>query len=150
MSARLRPRFWELPLEALSQPEWEALCDGCGRCCLMKIEYEEPTEILYTRVACKLLDHATCRCRDYANRKAHVPDCVVLTPETIGRIAYWMPATCAYRLRHEGKPLPDWHPLLTGDPSSVVAAGISMAGKVVDEADVSEDELEDFVIEELC
>lgn len=149
MADDLRRRFWELPLADLTVAEWEALCDGCGRCCLLKIEYENPTEILYTNVGCKLLDGATCRCSDYANRKAHVPDCIVLTRNNIGEIAYWMPATCAYRLRHEGQPLADWHPLLSGDPHSVVEAGISMAGRVVAEAGVDEDDLEDHVIEDM-
>ena len=149
MAAGLRDRFWEMPLEALTGDEWEALCDGCGRCCLLKIEYEHPTEILYTNVGCKLLDGATCRCTNYPERKAHVPDCIVLNRNNIGEIAYWMPSTCAYRLRHEGKPLEAWHPLISGDPQSVLDAGISMAGRVVAEAGVDEDDLEDYVIEDM-
>lgn len=144
---RLRARFWELPLGDLNHNEWEALCDGCGRCCLRKLEDAETGEVAYTRVACRLLDCATAQCCDYANRFARVPDCIDLTPGTIAENAYWMPQSCAYRLRFEGKPLPAWHPLLTGRADTVVEAGISMAGRVISESGVDEDDLEDHVIE---
>ncbi len=143
-----RPEFWsKQPLDALTRPEWEALCDGCGRCCLLKLEDEDSNEIAYTNVACRLFDDQACRCGQYALRKQMVAGCVVLTPENIERHAYWMPETCAYRLRFEGKPLYDWHPLISGDPDSVHRAGISMRGKVVAEYDVDEEDLEDYVIE---
>ncbi|MFN3586255.1 MAG: YcgN family cysteine cluster protein [Moraxellaceae bacterium] len=129
----------------LTPAEWEALCDGCGRCCLHKLEYEDTGEIAYTRVACKLLDLASARCSDYAGRRRHVPDCVRLTPDTLGEIN-WLPATCAYRRLHEGRGLPRWHPLLTGDPESVVRARISVRGRVLPETAVDEDDLDEHVI----
>ncbi|RMD46563.1 MAG: YcgN family cysteine cluster protein, partial [Alphaproteobacteria bacterium] len=121
----MRPRFWELPLEQLTPDEWEALCDGCGLCCLHKLEDADTGEIVWTRVGCRLLDPETCRCGNYALRKTLVPDCVVLTRRNIAEIAYWMPPSCAYRLRHEGRPLPSWHPLVSGDPGSVHREGPS-------------------------
>jgi uncharacterized cysteine cluster protein YcgN (CxxCxxCC family) len=130
----LRDRFWELPLAALTRPEWEALCDGCGRCCLHKIEDADTGEIIDTNVACRLLDTATARCSDYRGRKAFVPDCLRLTPAIVASVA-WLPATCAYRLRQEGKPLYDWHPLISGDPASVQRARVSVVGRVVSEID---------------
>lgn len=145
----MRPRFWEEPLNTLSGPEWEALCDGCGKCCLNKIEFEDTNELAFTRVACKLLDGQACRCSSYANRHEFVPDCVVLTPAKIAQIAWWLPATCAYRLRHEGRPLFDWHHLISGDPESVHAAGASVRGWTVSELTVSEDDWEDHIIEDL-
>jgi uncharacterized protein len=111
-SPPLRPRFWErIPLRNLTPAEWEALCDGCGKCCLNKLEDADTGEVAFTRVACRLLDGESCRCGNYAIRKTLVPECVVLTPANIAEIAYWMPRTCAYRLLWEGKPLADWHPL---------------------------------------
>ena len=107
----LRDRFWErVPLQNLAPREWEALCDGCGKCCLNKLEDEDTSEVAFTRVACRLLDDTTCRCAHYEKRKVFVSECVVLTPQNIGKSAYWMPQTCAYRLLHEGKALHDWHP----------------------------------------
>ncbi|MFB2593881.1 YcgN family cysteine cluster protein [Paracoccus sp. p4-l81] len=150
MTTLLRPRFWERPLTQLTAPEWEALCDGCGKCCLNKIEYEDTGEVEYTRVACRLLDDATCRCSQYPIRHQFVPDCIRITPKTIARVAYWMPATCAYRLRHEGRDLPDWHPLITGDPGSVHAAGMSMQGRTVPEYEVAEDDWDQYIIEDLA
>ncbi len=144
---RLRPRFWDLPLTALTPPEWEALCDGCGKCCLNKLEDEDTGEVAFTRVACRLLDGESCRCAQYPIRKQFVPECVVLTPKTIAKVAYWLPSTCAYKLLHEGAPLPEWHPLLTGDPESVHAAGQSVRGRTVPEFEVPEDEWEDYIIE---
>jgi len=145
----LRAKYWEtVPLAKMSPEEWEALCDGCGKCCLNKIEYEDTGEVDYTRVACKLLDGDTCRCSNYANRRKYVPDCVQLSPETIPKVAYWLPRTCAYRLLHQGDPLPDWHPLITGDPESTHRAGVSVRGWTVPEYEVHEDDWEDYVIEE--
>ena len=128
----LRPQFWELPLEALDQREWEALCDGCGRCCLHKIEDEDTGAIAETNVACTLLDTGTARCRDYANRKAFVPDCLRLTLKILDTVE-WLPETCAYRRRAAGQPLPDWHYLRSGDREAVARAGVSVAGRVVSE-----------------
>lgn len=130
---RLRDQFWALPLDALNRAEWEALCDGCGQCCLHKAEDEDSGAIYPTNVACKLLDITSCRCSDYAHRKAQVPDCVRLTPRLAASLA-WLPATCAYRLRAHGAPLPEWHPLISGDPDTVHRAGVSVRGKAIPEA----------------
>jgi uncharacterized cysteine cluster protein YcgN (CxxCxxCC family) len=122
--------FWrDTPLEAMSVEQWESLCDGCGRCCLVKLEDEESGRIHATDVGCRLFDAGTCRCRDYANRTTAVPDCVGLTPEVV-RTLRWLPPTCGYRLVAEGQDLPWWHPLVSGTPDTVREAGISVAGKV--------------------
>ncbi len=128
----LRERFWELPLDALGREEWEALCDGCGRCCLHKIEDEDTGEIAETNVACRLLDPATARCTNYRHRKALVPDCLRLTLALVCDVP-WLPETCAYRRRAEDRALPSWHPLLSGDPDGALHAGVSAAGRVVSE-----------------
>jgi len=132
--APLRPRFWELPLGDLDRAEWEALCDGCGRCCLHKIEDADTGEISDTNVACRLLDIRTARCSDYRNRKAFVPDCMRLTFRLVQEVN-WLPRSCAYRLRAEDKPLPSWHYLISGDRDTVRQAGISVIGRVVSETD---------------
>ncbi|GMU46876.1 MAG: YcgN family cysteine cluster protein [Pseudomonadales bacterium] len=125
--------FWETKaLAELDAEEWERLCDRCGRCCLLKLEDTASGQVAYTAVACKLLDIERVRCTDYARRRQRVADCLALDADLAAAIA-WLPATCAYRLRAEGKPLPDWHPLVSGDPRSVRAAGISIAGRVVSE-----------------
>lgn len=145
----LAPRFWERKsLPQMSQAEWEALCDGCGKCCLNKLEDEDSGQVALTRVACRLLDDATCRCAHYETRHQFVPDCIVLKPSNIESHLYWMPQTCAYRLRHLGLPLPDWHPLVSGSPQSVHDAGVSVQGTTVSEFDVADDEWEDYIIDE--
>lgn len=145
----LRPRFWErVPMKKLTPREWEALCDGCGKCCLNKLEDADTGEVVFTRIACRLLDDTTCRCANYDCRKSIVPECVVLTPKNIAEIAYWMPASCAYRLVWEGRPLHDWHPLVSGDPDSVHRAGRSVQGWTIPEFDVPVEDWEDHVIEE--
>ncbi|MDN2566543.1 YcgN family cysteine cluster protein [Aquibium sp. A9E412] len=122
--------FWKTkPLAAMSAAEWEALCDGCGKCCLAKLEDEDTGEIHWTSVACRLFDAGLCRCTDYANRLERVPDCVRLTPDNVATIA-WLPATCAYRLVAEGRDLPAWHPLVSGRADSVHEAGVSIRGRV--------------------
>ncbi len=127
-------RFWEtLPLEAMSRPQWESLCDRCGRCCLHKLRDDDDT-IHFTDVACRLLDPDTAECADYARRARIVPDCVRLTPDALSDID-WLPPSCAYRLVKEGKPLPAWHPLLSGDEDSVARAGASVRGRVISERD---------------
>ena len=130
----LRDNFWELPIGELSQAEWEALCDGCGRCCLHKIEDADTGEIEDTNVACKLLDRETARCTDYRNRKSFVPDCMQLTLKIIDDVA-WLPSTCAYRRRAEDLPLPDWHYLISGDTEAVKQAGVSVSGRVICESE---------------
>ncbi len=145
----LAPRYWERkPLERLSRKEWEALCDGCGKCCLNKLEDEETGHVALTRVACRLLDDATCRCVQYDIRHQFVPECITLKPGNLESHAHWMPATCAYRLLWEGKPLYDWHPLISGTPESVHAAGVSVRGWTIPEFETPEDEWEDHTIEE--
>ncbi len=132
MSLAAKP-FWEAkPLAAMTRGEWESLCDGCGRCCLVRFEDEETGQVIPTRVACRLLDCSTGLCRDYARRRRHVPECIKLTPGAIEGLP-WMPASCAYRRLHEGRGLPDWHPLVTGDPDGARRAGVSVAGQVVSE-----------------
>ena len=148
--AKLRDRYWEhVPLKKMTTPEWEALCDGCGKCCLNKIEYEDTGEVEFTRVACRLLDGTSCRCSSYDNRHQFVPECVRLNPKTLAKVAYWLPKTCAYKLLHDGNPLPDWHPLVTGDPESTHAAGMSVRGWTVPEFEVDEEDWDQYVIEEL-
>lgn len=145
----LRDKFWEtVPPHKMTAPEWEALCDGCGKCCLNKIEYEDTGEVEYTRVACRLLDGATCRCGNYERRFTYVPECVRLNPKTLPKVAYWLPVSCAYKLLHQGNPLPNWHPLITGDPESVHAAGQSVRGITVSEAAVDEDDWDDYLLEQ--
>lgn len=122
--------FWKTKsLGEMNAKEWESLCDGCGRCCLIKLEDEDTREYYFTDVACRLFDVGLCRCRDYANRDREVPDCVRLTPENVGGLG-WMPPSCAYRLLAEGRDLPDWHPLVTGRAESTAEAGASVAGRI--------------------
>jgi uncharacterized cysteine cluster protein YcgN (CxxCxxCC family) len=139
-------RFWEeLPLEALDRAQWEALCDGCGKCCVHKLEDDVTGELFPTNVACKLLDRHSGRCSNYRHRRAFVSECVRLTPKLAGTLE-WLPDTCAYRLRAEGKPLADWHPLNSGDPESVHRAGMSVRGWTISE--VYAGELEDHILED--
>jgi len=145
---KLRPTFWEsVPLNKMTDDEWEALCDGCGRCCLNKLEDPDTGHVALTRIACRLLDNESCRCAQYDIRHQFVPECIRMTSETIAKHAYWLPNTCAYKLLHEGKKLPDWHTLLTGTEQSVHAAGISVQGWSIPEFEVPEDEWEDHIVE---
>lgn len=138
--------FWyQKRLQDMTQEEFEAVCDGCGKCCLHKLEDEDTGDVYYTKVACRFLEASSCRCQTYPTRKQAVPDCVVLTPDTVAD-TWWLPETCAYKLLDQGLPLFDWHPLVSGDPDSVHKAGMSVANKVVAEADVNLDDLEDYVI----
>lgn len=121
--------FWKTKtLAEMNEAEWESLCDGCGRCCVISIEFEDTNEIAWTDISCRLFDTNTCRCSDYGNRKKRVRDCVKLTPENVGSLD-WMPPTCAYRLLNDGKDLHWWHPLVSGDPETVHSAGASARGK---------------------
>ena len=135
MSAR---PFWQVkPLAEMSVAVWESLCDGCGLCCLVRFEDEATGEVTPTRVACRLFDPHACRCRDYARRREQVPDCIKLTPGNLSALP-WMPKSCAYRRLNEGRGLAPWHPLVSGDPESVHAAGVSIRDQTI-----SEDSLDD-------
>ena len=131
------PPFWEKPLDQLSRPEWESLCDGCGKCCLHKVEDADTGEVFPTNVACKLLDRHSGLCSSYRGRHAFVPDCIRLTAGNLGKLG-WLPTTCAYRLRGEGKPLPEWHYLVSGDREAVHRAGVSVRGWTIGEADAGD------------
>ena len=140
--------FWELkPLTAMSHAEWESLCDGCGQCCLIKVEDEDTGGIYLTRLGCKLLDTTSCRCRDYQRRKKRVPDCISIGPDDISRLS-WLPATCAYRSLAEGRGLEWWHPLVSGDPETVHAAGISVRGWARSEKGVKPSAIARYIIGE--
>jgi len=138
--------FWERKtLVEMTAAEWEALCDGCGRCCMVKLEDVDTGERLDTRLACRLLDIGACRCTDYDHRHARVPDCVQLTPET-ARSLDWLPPTCAYRLVADGKPLHWWHPLVSGDPETVHQAGISVRHIAVSETKAAGRDYQDYAL----
>ena len=138
------PLFWQTKtLAEMNKREWEALCDGCARCCLNKLENEGTGEIQFTDVACRLLDTDACRCVSYDDRKRFVPDCQILNPKNVKRLS-WLPSTCAYRLIDEGKDLFWWHPLVSGDPETVHQAAVSVRGRVVSERDT--DDLEGRVV----
>lgn len=145
--------FWRRKtLAEMTEAEWESLCDGCGRCCLVKLEEEVAPEraadasVYFTDLGCRLLDTDGCRCRDYANRSSLVSDCVRLTPGVVAEIG-WLPPTCAYRRLDEGRDLAWWHPLVSGDPETVHAAGISVRGRVLlSEDDVPEEHYEDHIV----
>lgn len=134
-----RPFWRHKSLEQMTVPEWESLCDGCGLCCLIRFEDEDTGEVIPTRVHCQLFDPAKCQCSDYANRRATVPDCIKLTPHNIEALQ-WMPRSCAYRRLYEGKDLPAWHPLVTGDMDSTHKAGISIKDQTLSERIFSEAE----------
>ncbi|MBV8238201.1 MAG: YcgN family cysteine cluster protein [Sphingomonas sp.] len=131
-------RFWEdTPLDKLDRAQWEALCDGCGKCCIHKLEDEETGELIPTNVACRLLDRGAGRCSDYRHRHAYVSECVRLNARNVHEID-WLPSTCAYRLRAAGEPLPEWHYLVCGDPEAVHRAGQSTRGWTISEDDAGD------------
>ena len=143
----LEPEFWKKKtLEELTAEEWEALCDGCGKCCLFKLIAPEEEKVRFTNVTCRYMDLQTCRCTDYQHRHENVPECLIVTPE-LAREANWLPKTCAYRLVAHGEDLPWWHPLRSGNVKSVILAGQSVLGKVVSENEVDLDDLEDMVVD---
>jgi uncharacterized protein len=151
-NAVVRDNFWTLPLEQLNRLEWEKLCDGCARCCLKKLQDDDTGPragqpvVRFTRVVCRYLEQNLCKCKAYKDRHIKVPECLVLDMHNLPSSLYWIPDTCAYKLRYLGHPLPDWHPLLTGDRKAMQDAGIPVTGRVLSEQFVHEDGLEEHVI----
>ena len=145
MAAKVEPFWKRKSLTQLDAEEWESLCDGCGLCCLQKLEDEDDGSVYYTRIACKLLDRDSCRCSDYANRRAQVPDCIQLDAAQAEQLK-WLPPTCAYRLVAAGSDLPPWHHLVCGDRNAVHEQRISQAGRMLSENQVAEDDWEDHLI----
>lgn len=133
----------------MNSEEWESLCDGCARCCLLKLQDADTDEVYYTNLHCKYLKVDECACSDYQNRSTLVPDCLSLTPDNLSQL-HWMPATCAYRLLFEGNPLPEWHPLVSGNPESVHEAGISIRSYTQCESTVVQEDWELHVIDDLA
>jgi uncharacterized protein len=141
--------FWmSKSLDAMTQDEWESLCDGCGQCCLLKVEEEDTGKIYVTKVACHLLNVGSCQCSDYENRHASVPDCVVIKPDELRRIP-WLPRTCAYRRLAEGRGLAWWHPLVSGTTETVHQAGVSVRGRARSEKRVQLDAIEKYIVGEI-
>jgi uncharacterized cysteine cluster protein YcgN (CxxCxxCC family) len=145
MSRNQQPFWMTKTLEQMNPEEWESLCDGCAQCCLHKIQDDETEEIYTTHVACRLLDLQTCQCKNYPKRHKRVPSCVLLTPAMVRQIS-WLPETCGYRRVAEGRDLPDWHPLKTGDPESVHRAGASVRDRAISERDIDMNSLEDYIV----
>lgn len=141
--------FWEKPLAELSPSEWEQLCDGCARCCLINLEDEDSGEVVTTSVACRYLEQKSCGCRVYNERTDLVPECLQVTPENVSELD-WMPLSCSYRLRAEGRPLTNWHPLMSGNRETIHDAGISIRHLAILENELGENkELEDYIISDL-
>ncbi|MBV1908955.1 MAG: YcgN family cysteine cluster protein [Kangiellaceae bacterium] len=141
-------RFWEnTPFDELNPKQWEQICDGCAQCCAHKLQDDETDEIFLTNIVCQHLDMKKCQCSVYGNRHVHVPDCIKITPENANRLN-WIPDTCGYRLLANGKPLPEWHPLVTGEQESTHLSNMSVTGKVISETDIDIDELEDYLVED--
>ncbi len=146
-SKKSKDRFWEtIPFKELNDSQWESICDSCCQCCAHKLIDDDTDELFQTNVVCQYLDTNKCQCTVYSERHKFVPDCIKITPENAGELT-WIPKTCGYRLLAEGKPLPKWHPLETGDPLSAKKAGYAVTDKVISDADVNMDELEDYLVD---
>ena len=146
MTERIRSNFWEkFSLEEFNQAEWESLCDGCGKCCQIKLENSETTEVHYTKIACRLFDNKTCKCGNYALRKKLVSTCLILTPDSLEYSHQWMPNSCAYRLLYERKELPFWHHLRSGSFETVHQVGMSVKDATIPEYDIANDTWEDYI-----
>lgn len=142
------PRFWQhKSLFEMSREEWESVCDGCAKCCLVQLQNEENDELVFTDVACKLLDDQSCRCKDYQNRSIKVPRCMILNQRNVAKVVSFAPPSCAYRLLLEGKELPDWHHLNTGSTQAMHEQGFSVRRKVRSEQDVSDADLQNYIVE---
>ena len=140
--------FWEhKTLEEMSRSEWESLCDGCGRCCLVKLQDEDTDEIHLTRLSCRLLDVGSCRCSDYPNRHHEVPDCIAIDPEKVRSLS-WLPSSCGYRRIEEGRGLAWWHPLVSGSPDTVHEAGISVRGWALNEERIKVESIHRYIIKD--
>lgn len=138
--------FWErLSLQDMNREQWESLCDGCAKCCMIKLEDEDTGFIHHTSVVCRYLDQQRCRCKVYEKRRKLVPTCLELQPDELDNL-YWMPSTCAYRLLHEGKPLPIWHPLISGARKAMVQSGNTVTGKVISEEFVHDEDLPQHIV----
>ena len=141
-------KYWEtVPFDQLNQEQWESICDGCGQCCAHKLQDEDTDEVFLTNIVCQYLDTQKCQCSVYGDRHTFVPDCIKITPENAKELS-WIPETCGYKLLANGKPLPDWHPLVTGDRQSTATANMSIRNKVISEADIDIDDLEDYLVED--
>ncbi|KZX60192.1 hypothetical protein A3709_12920 [Halioglobus sp. HI00S01] len=137
--------WWEQPIEALDRDQWEALCDGCAKCCLHKLEDEDTGEVFYTKVRCQYLDESTCRCGDYSRRSILVPSCIHLEQGSVGDLD-WLPSTCAYRLRAANQPLPEWHYLVSGSRETVHSAGASIRGRAISDEYVHPDGYDEHIV----
>ncbi|AQA18736.1 hypothetical protein BST95_11310 [Halioglobus japonicus] len=137
--------WWEQPIEALDRDQWEALCDGCAKCCLHKLEDEDTGEVFYTKVRCQYLDESTCRCGDYSRRSILVPNCIHLEQGSVGDLD-WLPSTCAYRLRAANQPLPEWHYLVSGSRETVHSAGASIRGRAISDEYVHPDGYDEHIV----
>ena len=145
----MRSKFWEtVPLTELNPIEWEALCDCCGKCCLIKLEDEKEPKVVYTTIACRLFDDSTCKCGNYNIRKKLVSDCVIITNDSLRHSSSWMPSTCAYRLLHEGKKLKEWHHLISGSYETVHDNGVSVRNSTISEFDIPEEHWEEYISKE--
>jgi len=148
MTINTETRFWEnTPLDKLDAKQWESICDGCAQCCAHKLQNNETEEIFLTNVVCQYLDSDKCQCRVYEERNNFVPDCIQVTANNAKALT-WMPDTCGYKLLAQGKSLPDWHPLITGDALSTQKANMTVQQKVICEKDINIDDLEDYLVED--